>query len=105
MEKHTNLMVDILALLVYGSVNDGVNLSCTGLLNVGCALFVRNGLCGWCTYLFGYIMAHIIVLSTILSCWHKCTHWLVDGFAHGFVCGIIYSMALLNRSWTMNTLV
>ena len=98
-------MMDILALLVYGSVNYGMNLSCTGLFNMGCALLVRNGLRGWCTYLFGYIMAYIVVLNAELSCWHKCTHWLVDGFAHGFICSIIYSMALLNRGGAVNVLV
>ena len=98
-------MMDILALLVYGSVDDGMNLSCTCLFNVGCALFVRNRLRGWHTYLFGYIMAHIIVLNAVLSCWHKCTNWLVDGFTHGFIRGIIYGMALLNRLVMMNMLV
>ena len=77
-------MVDILALFMYGNVDDGMDLSCTSLFNVGCALFVGNGLSGWYTYLIRYIGTNIIVFNTDLGCWHNCANFVVDGFADGF---------------------
>ena len=56
-----------------------VYFSCACLLNVGCTLFIWDGLGSWHAYLFGHLVTYIIYLSAELGGWNQLADCVVNG--------------------------
>merc|ERR1711899_499721 len=84
-----HLMVNILTLLLFYDIYDSMYFSCACLLNMGCTLFIWDGLRSWHAYLFGYVVTYIIYLSAELGSWNQFAYSVINSVAHFFNGGII----------------
>ena len=97
----THLVVNILTLFLFYDIYDSMYFSCACLLNMGCTLFVWDGLRSWHAYLFGHVVTYIIYLSAELGGWNQFADCVVNGVAYFFNGSVIYGVAFLYWLWAM----